>query len=101
MTRFVFAVASAAALFATTPLPVETTSARAQEFQVAQGIDVQIGRDRDDYRRDRRDRDGVTLGVGPGGVVVGPNRRERCRTVTTTIRRDDGRRIKKTERICS
>jgi hypothetical protein len=100
MTRFVSAVASAAALFATTPLLVGTTSARAQEFQVAQ-VDVQIGRDRDDYRRDRRDRDGVTLGVGPGGVVVGPNRRERCRTFTTTIRRDDGRRIKKTERICS
>lgn len=70
----------------------------------AQGVDVQVGRDRS-YDRDYRDRDyrgryesGTTVGVGPGGVTVGP--RQRCRTVTTTVERDDGRMIKRKERRC-
>jgi hypothetical protein len=56
---------------------------------MAQGVDVQIGRDRDDrYDRDRRRYDSdATVGVGPGGVTVGP--RQRCRMETTTIERDD------------
>ena len=58
---------------------------------MAQGVDVQVGRDRD-YRYDRdrrynRDRD-TTVGVGPGGVSIG---REHCRMVTTTVDRGDGR----------
>jgi hypothetical protein len=88
------AVATAAVLFAVAPVFTGAAPVKAQ------GIDVQIGRDRDrdDVRRERRDRD-VSVGVRPGGIVVAP-RRERCRTVTTTVVRDDGRRIRKTERRC-
>jgi opacity protein-like surface antigen len=76
-------------------------SANAGGLQIAQaGVDVQVGRDRDRYRDEHRDsRDsGVTIGVGPGGVRVGP--RERCRTVTTTVQRDDGRTVTRKERQC-
>src|SRR5205814_4196587 len=73
--------------------------ADAQSIKMAQGVDVQVGRDRDDrYDRDRRrgyDSD-TTVGVGPGGITVGP--RQRCRMETTTIERDDGRRIRSEER---
>jgi len=40
----------------------------------------------------------VTIGVGPGGVTVGP--RQHCRMVTTTVERDDGRTITRKERRC-
>ncbi len=40
----------------------------------------------------------TTVGVGPGGVTVGP--RQRCRMETTTIEGDDGRRITRKERRC-
>jgi hypothetical protein len=40
----------------------------------------------------------VTIGVGPGGVTVGP--RQNCRMVTTTVERDDGRTITRKERRC-
>jgi hypothetical protein len=77
------------------------TPAKAQGVKMAQGVDVQIPRDRDDrYDRDRRrgsDSD-ATVGVGPGGVTIGPGRR--CRMVTTTVERDDGRRITRRERRC-
>jgi hypothetical protein len=101
------AVATAAAIFAGAPMFGGATPAKAEGVRVAQ-IDVEIGRDRGrdrdrddrrDDRRDRRDRD-ISVGVRPGGIVVGP-RRERCRTVTTTIIRDDGRRVRRTERRCS
>ena len=75
--------------------------ASAHGVKIAQGGDVQIGRDRDDrYDRDRRRRyySDTTVGVGPGGVTVGP--RQRCRMVTTTVERDDGRRITRKERRC-
>src|SRR6266481_2099100 len=73
--------------------------------EIAQGVDVQIGRDREDrYDRDRYDRDrrqrfdsDTTVGIGPGGVTVGP--RQRCRIETTTIERD-GRWITREERRC-
>ena len=81
-------VLAAAVVLTTSPLATPT---RAQELKMAQGIDVQIGRDRSDrYDRDRR-RDDATVGIGPGGVTIGP--RQRCRTVTTTVEREDGRRI--------
>jgi hypothetical protein len=74
------------------------TPAKAQSVRMAQGVDVQIGRDRDRYDMDRRGRSDTTVGVGPGGVTVGP--RQRCRMVTTTVEGDDGRRITRKERRC-
>ena len=89
---------AAAAVLTTAPL---VTPAKAQGVKMAQGVDVQIGRDRDDrYDRDRRRRydSDTTVGVGPGGISIGP--RQRCRMETTTIERDDGRTITRKERRC-
>jgi len=93
MIKIAFAATAAAAVLMTAPSisPVK-----------AQGVDVQVGRDRNydrDYDRghSRYDRD-TTVGVGPGGVTIG--RGQRCRTVTTTVERDDGRMIKRRERHC-
>ncbi len=99
MLKIAFAVSAAAALLTTAPL---VTPAKAEGVKMAQGVDVQIGRDRDDYRYDRdrrynRERD-TTVGVGPGGVTIGP--REHCRMVTTTVERDDGRTYQRRERRC-
>ena len=100
MMKIAFAVTTAAAVLMTAPLLVGATPAKAQNLKMAQGVDVQVGRDRDDrYYRDRRRYDSdTTVGVGPGGVTVGP--RQRCRMETTTIERDDGRRITRRERVC-
>src|ERR1700681_1997538 len=98
MMKIAFAAAAAAAVLTTAPL---VTPAKAQGVKMAQGVDVQIGRDRDDrYDRDRGRRydSDATVGVGPGGVTVGPRRH--CRMETTTIERDDGRRITRRERRC-
>jgi hypothetical protein len=99
MMKIIFAVAAAAAVLTTATL---ATPAKAQGIKMAQGgVDVQVGRDRDDrYDRDRRGgyNSDTTVGVGPGGVTVGP--RQRCRTETTTIERDDGRRITRRARRC-
>ena len=92
-------VAAAAAMLMLTTAPL-ATPAKAQGVKMAQ-VDVQIGRDRGDrYDRDRRGRydSDTTVGVSPGGVTVGP--RQRCRMVTTTVERDDGRRITRQERRC-
>jgi len=101
MKMILLVVAAAAAVATAAPLSAGTISANAGSLQMAQaGVDVQIGGDRDrdrDIRRDRRD-PGVTVGVGPGGVRLGP--RERCRTVTTTVQRDDGRTVTRKERQC-
>ncbi|WP_407146831.1 hypothetical protein [Bradyrhizobium sp. ORS 86] len=95
MLKITLVLAIAAAALTTTPL---ATPARAQNVKMAQGVDVQVGRDRDDrYYRDRYNRD-TTVGIGPGGVTVGPGRR--CRTETVTVERDDGRRITRRERRC-
>ena len=94
MMKITLAVAAAAAVLTTAHL---ATPAKAQGVKMAQGVDVQIGRDRDDrYDRDRRS--DTTVGLGPGGVTIGP--RQRCRMETTTIERDDGRRITRKERRC-
>ena len=98
MMKITLAVAAAAVVLTTAPL---ATPAKAQGLKMAQGVDVQVGRDRDDRcNRDRRrgyDSD-TTVGVGPGGVTVGPQ--QRCHMETTTIERDDGRRITRRERRC-
>jgi hypothetical protein len=87
MMKIAFIAAAAVAVLTTAPLTIPVK---------AQGVDVQLGRDRDDYR-DRRHND-YTVGIGPGGVTVGPRRN--CRMVTTTIERDDGRMITRKERRC-
>jgi hypothetical protein len=101
MKMIALAVATAAAVFAAAPMFVGAAPPKAENLKMAQaGVDVQVGRDRDERAgRDRRDRDsGVTVGIGPQGVVVGP--KQKCRTVTTTVERDDGRKEKRTERRC-
>ena len=92
MMKIALAVAAAAAVLMTAPL--YTPAKAAQGVKLAQGVDVQIGRDR--YDRDRRS--DTTVGLGPGGVTIGP--RQRCRMETTTIERDDGRMITRRERRC-
>src|SRR3981189_2731088 len=97
MMKIALAVAAAAAGLTTAPLVIP---AKAQGVKMAQGVDVQIGRDRDDrYDRDRRRYDSdTTVGVGPGGVSVGP--RQRCRMETTPMERDNARRLTRRERRC-
>ena len=95
MLKIVLAVSAATALLTTAPL---VTPAKAEGVKMAQGVDVQIGRDRDRYDRDRRYDRETTVGVGPGGVTVGP--RERCRMVTTRVDRDDGSSFTRRERRC-
>jgi hypothetical protein len=99
MMKITLAVAAAAAALTTAPL---LAPANAQGVKMAQGVDVQIGRDRDDrYDRDRDRRrydSDTTVGVGPGGVTIGP--RQNCRYVTTTVERDDGRTVTRRERRC-
>jgi hypothetical protein len=99
MMKIALAAAAAAAMLTTAPL---VTPVKAESVKMAQGVDVQVGRDRDSrydrdygYDRERRGSD-VTVGVGPGGVTVG----KRCHYETTTIDRDDGRRITRREKIC-
>ncbi len=92
--KVTFVLAAVAVALTTSP---PATPAKAQDLKMAQGVDVQIGRDRyDRYDRDRR-RDDATVGIGPGGVTIGP--RQRCRMVTTTIERGD-RTITRRERRC-
>jgi len=93
MMKIVLILAAATAVLTIAP---PATPAKAQDLKMAQGVDVQIGRDRyDRYDRDRRS--DTTVGIGPGGVTIGP--RQRCRMVTTTIERGD-RTITRRERRC-
>jgi hypothetical protein len=90
---------AAAAVLMAVPL---VTPAMAQGVKMAQ-VDMRTGLHIDDpahYGRDHRRYDSnATVGVGPGGVNSGP--RQSCRLVTTTIRRDDGRRITRKEQVCN
>jgi hypothetical protein len=98
MMKIAITTALAAAVLMPTPLLVGTTPADAQNLKMAQ-VDVQLGRDRDDSYRDRRRRDSdATVGIGPGGITIGPRRN--CRMVTTTVERDDGRMVTRKERRC-
>ena len=99
MMKMTLAAATATAMIAAAPWFAGSVPAKAEGLQLAQGVDVQIGRDRDEKaRRDRRDEGAdVTIGVGPKGLVVGPQ--EKCKTVTTTVERD-GRKETSRERRC-
>ena len=102
MMKMTFAAATATAMLAAAPWFVGSVPAKAEGLQLAQGVDVQVGRDRDEKaRRDSRDRrdesKDVTIGIGPKGLVVGPQ--EKCKTVTTTVERD-GRKETTRERRC-
>jgi hypothetical protein len=98
MLKIAFATATAAALFTFVPMVGGASAVHAQNLKTAQ-VDIEVGRGRDEGRY-RREHEGVSVGVGPGGVRVGPRHREHCRTVTTTVRRDDGSRVRRTERRC-
>src|SRR3981081_3881427 len=95
MMKIAFVVA--AAVLTTVPL---VTPAKAQGVKLAQ-VDMQTGLHIDDpahYSRDRRRYDSnATVGIGQSGVTIGP--RQRCRMETTTIKRDDGRRITRREHV--
>jgi hypothetical protein len=93
MTKILFAAAAALMI---APVLGGTTPAKAGDGMRMAQVVIDTDRDRDRYHRGDRD---VTVGVGPGGVYVG-GRRDHCRTVTTWVDRDDGRRIKRTERRC-
>ena len=116
--KTMLAAATAAAVMIAVPWYAGSVPAKAEGLQMAQaGVDVQIGRDRDEKsvrdrdeknRRDRRDEDArrdrdkdrnLTIGVGPKGIEIGPKERERCKTVTTTVERD-GRKETSRERRC-
>ena len=98
MMKIALAIAAAAAVLTTAPL---VTPAKAQGVKMAQ-VDMQTGLHIDDpahYSKDRRRYDSnAAVGVGPGGVTIGP--RQRCRMETTTTERDDGRTITRRERRC-
>ena len=94
--KIALTAALAAAVLLPGPLLVGSVPSKAQNLKMAQ-VDVQLGRDRDDSYRHRRDSD-ATIGIGPGGVTVGPRRN--CRMVTTTVERDDGRMVTRKERRC-
>ena len=108
MKTIALAVATAAVAFTAVSSLGGIIPAKAENLKMAQ-VEIQVDRDRD-RDRDRHDRDGreerhrdrrdsgTTVGVGPAGLVVGP--REHCHTVTTTVDRDDGRRVTRKERVC-
>jgi hypothetical protein len=93
MKRIALAAATAAIIFTAGSSFGGVIPAKAENLKMAQ-VEIQVGRNRDvdrdrDVREERSHRDrrdsGATVGVGPGGITVGP--RERCRTVTTTVER--------------
>jgi hypothetical protein len=98
MMKITLSVAAATVMLTTAPL---ITPTKAQGIKMAQ-VDMQTGLHIDDpanYSRDRRRYDSnATVGVGPGGVTIGP--RQRGRMETNTMKRDDGRRITRRERRC-
>jgi hypothetical protein len=102
MIRLALAAATAAAVFTAASSFGGVVPAKAENLKLAQvGVEIGVGQDRgvreERVRRERRDSD-VTVGVGPGGVRVGP--RDNCHTVTTKVERDDGSSVTRKERRC-
>ena len=97
MMKITLSVAAATVVLTTAPL---ITPTKAQGIKMAQ-VDMQTGLHLDDpdNRNRRRYDSNATVGVGPGGVTIGP--RQRCRTETTAIKRGDGRRITRREHVCN
>ena len=98
MIKIALAVAASTAVLMAVP---SVAPAKVDGVKLAQGVDVEVGRDRGyrDYDRDyryRHDRD-TTVGIGPGGVRIGP--RHNCRTESVTVERE-GRMITRRERRC-
>jgi hypothetical protein len=60
MMKIAFAVTAAAAVLMTVPLLVGTSPIKVQNLRMAQGVDVQLGRNRDDRDRGRRHDSDVT-----------------------------------------
>jgi hypothetical protein len=90
---------TAVAMIGSVPVLVVAVPANGENLKMAQ-VDLQVGprRDRDwdnQYRYGRERDSGVTIGIGPRGA-----RAQHCRTVTTHIRRSDGREITRRERRC-
>jgi kynurenine formamidase len=78
------------------------TPAKAQGVKTAQ-VDMQTGLHIDDpahYSKDRRRYDSnATVDLGPSGVTI--DARRRCRMETTTIKRDDRRRVTRRDHVCN
>ncbi len=85
MMKITRGVAVAVVVVAAAPLLVMSSVAQSENLRLAQ---VGIGRDQ------------PRVEIGPGGVTIGPKKRPRCHTVTTTIERPDGRKITRRERRC-
>ena len=99
MKKIALAVAAVAAML-TAPLLIGAVPAKAQNLKMAQGVEIQVGHDRDNRDQRRRHDSDVTVGAGSGGLIVGPRHHENCRSVTTTVQRGDGRMITRKERTC-
>jgi hypothetical protein len=99
MMRLALAATAAAVIFTAGSSFGGITPAKAENLKMAQ-VEIQVGRDKNVHEERRRDhrKPGATVGVGPEGIVVGP--REHCRMVTTTVERDDGRKVTRRERVC-
>ncbi len=97
MKRIALAVATAAVVFTAGLSFGGVLPALAENLRMAQ-LHIPVDRDHEERSNRHRRDSGVTVGVGPGGIVVHP--KENCRTVTTTIERDDGRRVTRKERVC-
>jgi hypothetical protein len=95
MVKIAFAVTAAAAVVMTVPLLVGTTSAKAQNLKMAQGVDVQLGRDRDDRdpgTADRRftEQRGYNRRAAPFGLREGrPPERERPELLFAALHDDE------------
>ena len=84
MVKLTLLAAAATVVVTAAPLFVVSGPAQSENLKVTQ-VDI---------RRDQR------IEVGPGGVTIGPKKKQRCRTVTTTVETPDGRKVTKKERRC-
>jgi hypothetical protein len=67
MTKAFATAIAAATLLAASPGNAQDSRSVRQDLRLAQGLDIQVGRDRDDGYRLRRYDSDATVGIGPGG----------------------------------